>query len=50
MARDPIPTWFFALTVVRRGQHFLLVHETKHEQLWYSPAGRAEPGEHLIAT
>ena len=49
MSRDPIPTWFFALTVVRRGQHFLLVHERKHGQLWYLPAGRAEPGEDLIA-
>jgi 8-oxo-dGTP pyrophosphatase MutT (NUDIX family) len=49
MSRDPIPTWFFALVVVQRGQHFLLVHERKHEQLWYLPAGRAEPGEDLIA-
>src|SRR5436190_13429893 len=45
MPRDPIPTWFFALAVVRRGDHFLLVHERKHGQLWYLPAGRVEPGE-----
>jgi 8-oxo-dGTP pyrophosphatase MutT (NUDIX family) len=50
MSRDPIPTWFFALTVVRHGNRFLLVHERKHQQLWYLPAGRAEPGEDLIAT
>src|SRR5207244_8947752 len=45
MPRDPIPTWFFALVVVRRGDRFLLVHERKHGQLWYLPAGRVEPGE-----
>jgi 8-oxo-dGTP pyrophosphatase MutT (NUDIX family) len=49
MSRDPIPTWFFALTVVRQGNRFLLVHERKHGQLWYLPAGRAELGENLIA-
>lgn len=45
MARDPIPTWCFALVVVRQGDRFLLVHERKHGQLWYLPAGRVEPGE-----
>jgi phosphatase NudJ len=45
MAREPIPAWCFALVVVRRGDHFLLVHERKHGQLWYLPAGRVEPGE-----
>jgi phosphatase NudJ len=45
MARDPIPTWYFALVVVRRGDRFLLVQEAKHDQLWYLPAGRVEPGE-----
>src|SRR4051812_21976008 len=45
MAREPIPTWCFALVVVRRGDQFLLVHERKHGQLWYLPAGRVEPGE-----
>jgi len=48
MARDPIPTWFFVLAVVRRGAQFLLVHERKHGQLWYLPAGRVEPGEDFI--
>jgi phosphatase NudJ len=43
--RDPIPTWCFAVAVVRRGDRFLLVHERKHGQLWYLPAGRVEPGE-----
>lgn len=45
MAREPIPTWFFALVVVRDGDRFLVVRERKHGQLWYLPAGRAEPGE-----
>src|SRR5437763_7045181 len=49
MAREPIPTWFFALVVVRRGDDFLLVHERKHGQRWYLPAGRVEPGEDFEA-
>ena len=48
MPREPIPTWFFALVVIRQGDHFLLVHEAKHEQGWCVPAGRVEPGETLI--
>ena len=47
MARAPIPTWFFALVVVRDGERFLAVHEAKHGRLWYLPAGRVEPGETL---
>ena len=34
MPRNPIPTWFFALVVVRKGERFLLVHEAKHGQGW----------------
>ena len=45
--REAIPTWFFALVVVRRGDQFVLVHETKHGQLHSLPGGRAEPGETL---
>ena len=45
--REPIPTWFFSLVVVRRGDEYELVHETKHGQLHYLPGGRAEPGETL---
>jgi 8-oxo-dGTP pyrophosphatase MutT (NUDIX family) len=47
MPREPIPTYFFALTVVRRDDRFLIVHERKHGQLWYLPGGRVEPGEAL---
>jgi len=43
--RTAIPTWFFAVIVVRKGDRFLLVHERKHGQLWYLPAGRVEQGE-----
>ncbi len=49
MSREPLPTWFFALVVVRRGDRFLLVHERKHGQTWYWPAGRVEAGEALTA-
>jgi ADP-ribose pyrophosphatase YjhB (NUDIX family) len=45
MGRNPIPTWCFAIVVVRRGDEFLLVQEAKHGQLWYLPAGRVELGE-----
>ncbi len=49
MARDPIPTWFFVLIVVRRGDRFLLVQESKPGEPWYLPAGRVEPGESFLA-
>ena len=49
MARQPIPTWFFAVVVVRKGDRFLLVHESSHGQLWYLPAGRVEAGESFAA-
>ncbi len=48
MARDPIPTWFFVLVVVRLGRRYMLVHERKHGQLWYLPAGRVELGETFV--
>jgi phosphatase NudJ len=48
MSREPIPTWFFVLVVVRKDDKFLLVHERKHEQKWYLPAGRIEPREDFI--
>lgn len=45
MARAPIPTWCFALVVVRKGDQFLIVQESKYGQPWYLPAGRVEEGE-----
>src|SRR6185503_13120335 len=45
MPRDPIPTYCFAVVVVRRDDAFLLVHERNQDREWYLPAGRVEPGE-----
>ncbi|MBK8167806.1 MAG: NUDIX hydrolase [bacterium] len=45
--REPMPAWFYALVLVRRGDEFLLVEERDHGGGWYLPAGRVEPGESL---
>jgi 8-oxo-dGTP pyrophosphatase MutT (NUDIX family) len=47
MSRSPIPTWFFALVVVRNGDRFLLAQERKYGQTWTIPGGRVEPGESI---
>lgn len=47
--RTPIPTWYFALVVVRRGHRFLLTQERKYGATWTIPGGRVEPGESLAA-
>lgn len=47
MARTPLPTWYFALVVVRRGHRFLLAQERKYGAAWSIPGGRVEPGEAL---
>jgi len=49
MARDPLPTWYFALVVVRRGHRFLLTQERKYGSTWSIPGGRVEAGETLAA-
>lgn len=49
MAREPIPTYYFALVVVRRGHRFLLTQERKYGSTWSIPGGRVEPGEALAA-
>jgi phosphatase NudJ len=49
MARAPIPTWYFALVVVRRGPRFLLTQERKYGSTWSIPGGRVEHGEALHA-
>jgi phosphatase NudJ len=46
--RAPIPTWYFALVVVRRGHRFLLTQERKYGSSWSIPGGRVEPGETLV--
>jgi len=48
MARSPIPTWYFALVIVRRGHRFLLTQEQKYGKTWSIPGGRVEPGESLM--
>ena len=48
MSRAPIPTWYFALVVVRRGHRFLLTQEQKYGSTWSIPGGRVEPGESLV--
>lgn len=48
MGREAIPSWYFVLVVVRQDDKFLLVHERKHEQKWYLPAGRVEPRETFV--
>jgi phosphatase NudJ len=45
VARAPLPTWYFALVVVRRGHRFLLTQERKYGSTWSIPGGRVEPGE-----
>jgi ADP-ribose pyrophosphatase YjhB (NUDIX family) len=45
MSRAGIPTWSYAMVVVRLGRRFLIVRELKHGRPWYLPAGRVEPGE-----
>jgi phosphatase NudJ len=49
MPREPIPTWCFALVVVRKGDRFLLVQESKYGEPWYLPGGRVEAGESFAA-
>jgi phosphatase NudJ len=48
MAREPIPTWCYALVVVRKGDRFLMVQESKYGEPWYLPGGRVEAGETFI--
>lgn len=49
MPRNPLPTHYFALAIVRLGHRFLLVQEQKYGQTWSIPGGRVEPGEELAA-
>ena len=48
MSRDLIESYYFVLVVVRKASKFLLVHERKHGQLWYLPAGGVDAGETFI--
>lgn len=44
-----IETTFFALVVVRKGDRFLIIQESKHGNSWYFPGGRVDPGETIPA-
>lgn len=48
MASYTSPTCYIALVVVRHGDRFVLVNETKNRG-WYLPAGRVDTGEPLEA-
>jgi ADP-ribose pyrophosphatase YjhB (NUDIX family) len=48
MSRTPVPTWYFALAVIRQGHRFLLTQEKKYGSTWSIPGGRVEPGENLV--
>ena len=45
--REPIPTHWFVLAVVRRDGRYLVVHELHHDG-WYLAAGRMDPGETVV--
>ena len=47
MPAAPLQMWLFVVVVVRLGRRFLLVHERKHGEAWYLPAGKVEAGEAL---
>jgi phosphatase NudJ len=48
MSRQAVSAYFFVLVVVEHQGRYLLVHESKHGQKWYLPAGGVEPGETLV--
>lgn len=50
MSRSPIPTYYFVLVVVQKADKFLVVHERKHGETWFLPAGRMEVGETVLET
>lgn len=49
MSRAPIPTYTFALVVVKQGRKVALVRDRKDGVAWSLPGGRVEPGEELLA-
>ncbi|MCU0686637.1 MAG: NUDIX domain-containing protein [Polyangiaceae bacterium] len=48
MPRVAVPSYVYVLAVVEHEGRFLLIHEAKHGQGWYLPAGGVEPGETLV--
>lgn len=48
MSNQAVTAYFIVLVVVEHDGRYLLIHEARHGQTWYLPAGRVEPGETLI--
>ncbi|MBL8920242.1 MAG: NUDIX domain-containing protein [Myxococcaceae bacterium] len=49
MSRAPIPTYTFALVVVKAGRKVALVRDRKDGVAWSLPGGRVEAGEELLS-
>lgn len=49
MSRRAIPTWTFALALVKWGRHVLLIQEPGPQPLWSIPGGRVAEGESLLS-
>src|SRR5690606_21330959 len=48
MAREPQPTWLFAVVAWQLGHRCRVGQGRKHGQQWYLRAGRIEPGESFV--
>ncbi|HEU4411865.1 MAG TPA: NUDIX domain-containing protein [Polyangiaceae bacterium] len=48
MPRVAVPSYVYVLVVVEHEGRFLLIHEAKHGQGWFLPAGGVSPGETLV--
>lgn len=49
MSRAPLPTYTFALVVVKVGRKVALIRDEKDGRSWSLPGGRIEVGEELLA-
>lgn len=49
MSRMPLPTYTFALVVVKSGRKVALVRDKRDGVAWSLPSGRVEEGEELLA-
>ncbi|MBE2249589.1 MAG: NUDIX domain-containing protein [Myxococcus sp.] len=49
MSRAPLPTYTFALVVLKAGRKVALVRDAKDGKAWSLPGGRVEAGEEVLA-
>jgi ADP-ribose pyrophosphatase YjhB (NUDIX family) len=49
MSRQPIPTYTFALVVVKLGRNVILIRDQKDGRAWSLPGGRIDVGEEVLA-